>query len=286
MLLNRRRFCLLAACGLPTAVMGQSTASTGRRAPTGESRRYYGGFRVGLQSWTYRKLSLGQAMAKAASLELKYFEPSPAHADLTVESTDGLRQIRARLLDAGLSASSYGVVSFPGKDGRGNLEKVFRHAQEFGVRTLVVDPHPKLLEEIDRLANRYRVDVAIRNQFMAAGQSEYSTAQGLLSAIKGRSERFGAAIDTGNLLSSGQDPVQAIESLKDRVWDVHLKDVSKPGVSCALGAGKLDLPGLLAALRKQEYDGPVMVEYEETPDDPDPAVMASFDYLKKVTGGK
>ncbi len=260
-------------------------ARPGMQSAATEERSYYGGFRVAIQSWCYRKFSLEEAVARAAALGLKYFELSPAHADFTRLETAQAREIRRRVLDAGLSVHSAGVVSFDRKDRR-DMERTFRVAQEFGLKTLLMDPDPELMKEIDRLADRYRVNAAIHNGYREEQKHRYTTADAVWEVIRDCSPRCGAAVDTGNYLSSGQDPVAAIEKFKGRIFGVHLKDIARPGVTCALGQGRADIPAILKALREQNYDNIVALEYEGTPENPDPAVSASLEYLKKITGGR
>ena len=48
-----------------------------------------------------------------------------------------------------------------------------------------------------------------------------------------RSERLGAAVDTGWWATPGiSDPVAAVEELSERLFHVHLKDVEAPGTHC------------------------------------------------------
>jgi inosose dehydratase len=88
-------------------------------------------------------------------------------------------------------------------------------------------------------------------------------------------------LDVGHFLVGGGDPVAAIRRYGSRVTHVHLKDVdpevlaglrdgSVGGFGAAirlrlfteLGAGALDLDGVLAALAERRYDGWLMVEQD------------------------
>ena len=94
-------------------------------------------------------------------------------------------------------------------------------------------------------------------------------------------ERIGVCLDTGHHLVAGGDPGTALRDLGERVRHVHLKDVdpavldalregSYPGMGAAvddglfteLGAGMLDLDGVLATLAARDYDGWLMVEQD------------------------
>jgi inosose dehydratase len=95
--------------------------------------------------------------------------------------------------------------------------------------------------------------------------------------------RVGICLDVGHHIVGGGDPVVALESLGERVTHVHLKDVDPlvmgqlsagalSGLGEAvdhrifteLGAGSLDLLGVLRALAARDYDGWLMVEQDSS----------------------
>ncbi len=242
------------------------------RAP--ESRRYFGGLRVGMQSATYRQFSLDEAIARTVALGLKYFELSPAHADLSTLGTAEVRELRRRLLDAGLSTPTYGVVNAPSK-GRGRLEEIFRRAQEFGFQAVLVNAAPARVMDVARLAGRGGVTIAFHNQ----SEPPEAIAEMLRDCPPG----CGTALDTGNYLSAGADPAAAIAKLRGRIRSVHLKDIARPGVTCVLGRGRADVPAIVNALDAARYDNVVALEYDESPENPDAGVAASLQYLKMIT---
>lgn len=277
MALTRRSFCRAAAPALAAVVVPRAFG----QSRTGEPRAYYGGFRVGIQSQCYGKYSLQEAIEKTTALGLKFVELSPAHADLAQLSTAEVRLMRTRFLDAGLSVHTYGVVDLRQGPQRRQLEAIFRRAEEFGIKTLLLDSDTEQLKRIERFAGRYRVNVAIVNR-----PGGLATADTIWQAVRDRSARLGAAVDTGAFLSAGQDPAAAITTLKGRLFAVQLTDVSASGTFCPLGQGKVDFPAVLKALREQKYDNVVTVACGGTSPDPDAVVPACLDYLKKLTGGK
>jgi inosose dehydratase len=93
----------------------------------------------------------------------------------------------------------------------------------------------------------------------------------------------GLCLDVGHYLVGGGDPVTAIDRYGTRVTHVHLKDVDRdvlqrlragqvPGFAAAvrerlfteLGAGVLDLAGVLRSLASRGYDGWLMVEQDSS----------------------
>ena len=93
--------------------------------------------------------------------------------------------------------------------------------------------------------------------------------------------RVGICLDVGHHIVGGGDPVVDLRSLGDRVNHVHLKDVDpevladlragrfsgvgeavRHGLFTELGAGALDLDGVIEALMERDYDGWLMVEQD------------------------
>jgi inosose dehydratase len=95
--------------------------------------------------------------------------------------------------------------------------------------------------------------------------------------------RIGICLDVGHDIVGGGDPVATLRALGDRVCHVHLKDVDatvlegvragryagledavRDGLFTELGAGALDLDGVLASLIERDYDGWLMVEQDHS----------------------
>jgi len=93
--------------------------------------------------------------------------------------------------------------------------------------------------------------------------------------------RIGICLDVGHHIVGGGDPVADLGTLGDRVTHLHLKDVNpdvlddlragrfsgvgeavQNGLFTELGAGTLDLDGVIEALIERDYDGWLMVEQD------------------------
>ena len=96
---------------------------------------------------------------------------------------------------------------------------------------------------------------------------------------------IGLCIDIGHTVRIGADLLGSIRKCGDRVFDLHIKDVTAAtpqGKGTPVGRGIIDFPGLVRALIEVKFKGVAAFEYEEQPDDPLPGLAESVGYLKGV----
>lgn len=96
---------------------------------------------------------------------------------------------------------------------------------------------------------------------------------------------MGLCIDIGHTKRIGRDPEQDLKDFFDRVFDMHIKDVTEAnseGTTCTIGHGVIDFPSFLQAAVKLGYQGTMALEYESEGNDPLPAMMESFGYIRGV----
>ena len=94
---------------------------------------------------------------------------------------------------------------------------------------------------------------------------------------------IGLCFDTGHYRFGGGEPIEAYAQYAERVWHVHFKDCHPDiaarsrteewdyfesvgnGVFCELGNGDVDFPAFISELRKQNYEGWIVVEQDVLP---------------------
>ncbi len=84
-----------------------------------------------------------------------------------------------------------------------------------------------------------------------------------------------------HLAASGADPAVAVKSCRERLYDLHIKDVTKAaaqGSNVEGGRGVLDLGAVLDALLEIRYAHVASFEYEKDADDPLPGLAESVGY--------
>jgi sugar phosphate isomerase/epimerase len=75
-------------------------------------------------------------------------------------------------------------------------------------------------------------------------------------------------VDTGHSIRSQEKPHDVIRALGARVHSLHLKDWRFGGPETILGEGDMDMVAVAAALKAIGFNGPIMMEYEESPSEP------------------
>jgi len=228
----------------------------------------YGGFPMGVQSYSLRQFNTVETVRHVQGLGLHYVEFYAKHLD--PQATDEqIRKTQSLLEGADITISAHGVSKFS-KDHEAN-RKIFQFAQRAGIRNLSSDPHPDSFDSLEKLVAEFDVRIAIHNHGPGA---RYDSIESVAKAIRGRHKHIGACVDTGHFIRSGEDPVRAVRELKGRVFGVHVKDDKhqrdKRSHNVVIGQGHLDVVGLFQALRKTKFpaDGGLSLEYESNPNNP------------------
>lgn len=268
------------------AVGGVTLGRLGVAAAAEESDPY-GGFKVGLQSYSLREFDVKTALAHTKRLGLKYWEAYPRHIPLATLPNHIAAQ-KALLDEADITLLAYGVLGFDANETK--AREAFDFAKVMGIVSLSANPKKtaKTFDLLDKLVAEYDVAIAIHNHGPGA---LYDKIDDVVEMVKDRHPKIGACVDTGHYLRSDEDPVEALERLGQRVFGVHLKDVkgfpteaaaeefrkrAKAGrrrknetkVMTILGEGDLDVVGCLRVLRKLNYRNCVSLEYEENAKNP------------------
>lgn len=257
--LNRREFLQAGAAAAVAVGTGTFSFAQDKKDP-------YRGFQMGIQSYTLRDFKVKEALAISEKLGLKYWETFPAH--IAVNSVPRIVAEQKEMLAAsGVKLVAFGVVGFDGNEAK--AREVFDFAKAMGIRSISADPNKDeaTFKLLDKLVEEYKIAIAIHNH---GPGHKYDKISDVVNAVKDHHPLVGACVDTGHYLRSSENPVDAIEKLKGRVYGVHLKDVKDAKVFKILGEGDLDVVGCLKALEKQKYDYCLALEYEENPQNPVP----------------
>jgi sugar phosphate isomerase/epimerase len=86
------------------------------------------------------------------------------------------------------------------------------------------EPHPEALNTIEKFCDEYNINLALHNHDKKASP-QYWHPEGIMKVVAGRSKRIGACGDLGYWMRSGVDPLQALNTLKDRLITVQMHDL-------------------------------------------------------------
>jgi sugar phosphate isomerase/epimerase len=236
-----------------------------------EPYKKYGGFNMGMQSYTLRNFKVDQALDEIKNLGLHSVEFTDGHFSSKSSDAD-IEAMKSKTASLGIQMMGHGVNPFT-KDHEAN-RRWFEFAKKAGIRNLSADPTEEAFESLDKLCEEYKIRIAIHNH---GPNARYSKVTDVLSAIKGHHPLIGACADLGHYIRSAEDPVRVINLLEGRLFGIHLKDFAEQKAKTKgviLGKGHLDVVGVFRALRKVNFpaDGCLSLEYEENPQDPLPDV--------------
>jgi inosose dehydratase len=281
--LSRRRFLVLASAATAGATWFDASKVL-QAAGLADAKDPWGGFPVGVQSYSLRNYSVEEAIRHLQGMGVHYVELTGKH--LPVDAKDDQVAALKKLLEgAGIKISAHGVNNFS-KDHEAN-RKLFDFAKRIGFKTISANPQPdkETFDSLDKLVAEYDVRIAIHNHGPGA---LYDKLDSVKKIVAGRDKRVGACVDCGHYLRSGEDPVKCVLELGERVHGVHLKDEketnTKASSNVVIGKGHLDVAGLFKALRQVKFpaDGALSLEYEANPQNPIDDMKACLEVAKEA----
>ena len=233
-------------------------------------------YRMGAQSYSFRSFGFDDSIKRLKELGLKYMEYCNVHFPCDA-SHEGFAQVKQRLHEEGVVTLCYGVEGFSG-DAAANRKK-FELAKALGAEVLTADPAPDSFDNLDALTEEFGIKIAIHNH---GPKARYDTLLDTLNAVKHHSPMIGACVDTGHVIRSGEKPHEVIRQLGPRVLSLHLKDWTVGGEEQILGRGDMDMDAIARELKVLHFTGPIVMEYENSPENPVPEMKIGLDNWLKA----
>jgi inosose dehydratase len=248
----------------------------------------FGGFTVGIQSYTFRNFNLEQALKRIVECGINKAEFYNAHIPITDDS-EKIKSTLKICSDSGVTPISFGVESFT-KDHDANKKK-FEFAKALGIKYMSADPTPDSFDSLDKLCDEYKIAIAIHPHGPQGGTKRHRwwSAEVILEAVKDHNELIGTCLDTGHLIRMAQlgenlDPTQQIKVMGKRNFGMHLKDHDnkrKTDVIYGQDGGVLNVVAVLKALREVKFTGYIAIEYEAKPEEPTEDVKAMVKIIQE-----
>ncbi len=236
---------------------------------------------IGIGTYTYHSLSIDDMVTRLVALGIQEIEMSRGEFMLMKPPTDEMcRSAREKFDRAGIRCVSYYTATIKDEN---DLDYAVRFGKLLGARNITGDATGDMLRKIDERLTGEGLTFGIHNHFFKGETFPYETPDDVLRGLAGRSKTMGAALDTGQFASCGQDPVEAVRKLAPHLKMVHLKDIKAAGdeVNVLLGQGIARVGDVMQELHKVNYRGLVAIEYEKE-GDVDSDIRKELAYARKL----
>jgi sugar phosphate isomerase/epimerase len=265
----------LAAAGLPLA--------TGRRGEAATLADGWRGLKAGVASYTLRKLPLDAAIAAIQRVGLSYVSIKDFHLPLK-STAEERRAVAAKFKAAGITPLSCGNITM--QNDEANVRQAFEYARDTGLPTIVCSPHPDSMPILDKMVKEFDIKLAIHNH--GPEDKRFPSPHDVWNAVQKYDQRIGFCIDVGHTARAKVDPAEAIRKYKDRLYDLHFKDIGSTapdGKTVECGRGVLDLKSIVQAALDIRYPHLFSFEYEKDENDPVPGLAESIGYTRGLLAG-
>lgn len=235
--------------------------------------------RLGLASYTLRSFSLDDVIKISKRLGLNSIALKSMHLPLEA-SPEELKTMAAKVRAAGIRLYGAGVIYMKTEQ---EVENIFNYAAAAELEMIIGVPNHELLPLVNEKVKSTNIKLAIHNH--GPGDKLYSSPNDVYAKIKDLDKRIGFCIDIGHVIRIGENPFALIEKYKDRLYDLHIKDVDRAvaeGTPVEIGRGIIPIPKAIKVLKKINYQGAIAIEYEKDGDDPVPGLAESVGYIRAI----
>lgn len=236
-------------------------------------------FDFGMASYSFRSFTLDQTIDMTKRLGMKKLTLKDKHLPMTLTPQD-IAAALEKMQAAGVELSSLGVIYMNTEE---EVRKAFAYARVAGVKLMNGCPIPELLNVTERFVKETDISIAIHNH--GPDNRAYPRPLDAYTLIAKMDKRMGLCVDVGHTQRLNIDPAEEIERCFDRVFDVHIKDVSgssKEGKTIEIGRGVIDIPNLMRRIIALGYSKTLHYEFEKDDKDPLPGVAESVGYVNGV----
>ena len=243
------------------------------------------GFKLGVASYSLRKLSRADAIKAMEKLNCRYINIKEFHAPIK-ETEAQWKQARTDFENAGIKILGVGNISM-NKEDEGEIRRNFEYAKTLGAPVMVMAPTAKTAPMIEKFVKEYNIKAAIHNH--GPEDKHFPAPMDVINVVKSMDQRMGLCVDLGHTARTGTTPLDGLKqaTTAKRLYDIHikdLKDLMAKDSQVAVGEGAMPIPAIFQYLKQTGYKGGVMLEYEINADNPLPGMIKSFEYMRSVIG--
>jgi inosose dehydratase len=273
---TRRDFVRLAGAG----ALASTLSATQGLSATPSLKKTARAYKIAVAGYTFLEYqnNLDKVIDVLKAADIKYI--SLKNFQLPYDSTkQQVDNVITKFKSAGIEVYGLGVIYLKTEK---EVDNAFTYAQMAGVNIIIAAPAYEMLSYVEQKTKEYNIRVAIHNH--GPEDKLFPDIDTIYEKIKNRDARMGICLDIGHTFRCGHDPAAMLLKFKNRIYDMHLKDVDAPvekGNSLINGRGKIDFVSLVKALDKSGYSGMCSLEYEQK-GDPSMGVAECAGYFRGV----
>lgn len=250
------------------------------------------GWKLCIQSFTFNRFTLMEALDKTQELGVKFIEVYPGHklggefgdavfgVDMDKLARNKIKKIAA---SKGIKIIAIGVDVPSGSEG---WTALFEFAKDMDIEFITTEPYLEDWDIVEGLVKKYKIKIAVHNH---PKPSSYWCPENLLDQIAGRSAKIGSCSDLGHWKREGLDPITCLQKLNGRIISLHMKDIMAKKIDggeqhdVIWGDGVLNVKDLFLELKKQQFEGVFSIEYEYNWENSVPDIKKCIEYYNQVT---
>ncbi len=249
------------------------------------------GWRLGIQSFSFHRFPVTEALNKTQELGVKYIEIYPGHklGGKWGDQAFGFnmdeqtrKEVKELAESKGINIVGTGVFMTDNSD---DWEKMFRFAKDMNMEFITCEPALNDWDLVESLSKKYSIQVSVHNH---PQPSDYWNPDLLLAQISNRSKSIGSCSDVGHWRREGLDQVECLRKLNGRIVSLHFKDIAEKQEGEAeqhdviWGTGILNVKDMMQELKRQNFKGVFSIEYEYNWDNSVPDIKQCIDYFNSV----
>lgn len=235
--------------------------------------------KLGIAGYSFVKFNLDQSLAMMKRMDVRYLCIKDFH--LPLDSTDSeIDAFHKKLAASNVTGYAVGPLYMKTKE---EIDRAFEYCKKVSVDLMIGIPEVKDLAYVAEKAKSYNIRFGIHNH--GPEDKIYPNATVIWDLIKDLDKNLGLCFDMGHNMRDGQDPIKDLIRYKERIFDIHLKNVTAAdakGTTCELGRGVIDIPAFVSALGKIKYSGFSSLEFEKDMQDPLAGLAESVGYFRGV----
>ena len=235
--------------------------------------------KLGMAGYTFLNFDLPSSIKMMQRVNVTNLSIKEFHLPLD-SSPEKIKDVLQQLSTAGITPYAVGVIYMKSQE---EVDRAFNYAKAVGVNMIVGVPNYELIDYTEQKVKEHNIRIAIHNH--GPMDKLYPSPKDVYDRINKKDKRMGLCIDIGHTQRTGLSPANAVLQYQDRLFDLHIKDVTaanNDGQAIDVGRGVIDFPAFENALYKINYQGMCSFEYELNMKDPLPGIAESVGYFKGV----